>query len=331
MYSPCSPQDRVYTTPDATLPSINQILQRIRLEKVLRKVGLLPCCMSFWQPVDVNHGVFVPHQTYLEPFGSLEKKEWKPLQAITADKRQENFRQPERNSKFSKLPSVTSKQPQRKEQEAKQRWVRHTCCASEKRLRNPHVVAGKNALAGNAAYLGSHEYYKPFYPTKPVQLPSLRNDSTLDKMQIIAKPKQLTGRSNEGVMRAEFERDTKQETECRKYHEKEMKWKKRQRRKEQEFREWTESQENYFGKPLDFDLYDAPLFESQEKFHDTEERWKKSELYRRDVGLTYFDMVPSSFKRHLAVPKITAKKKQKKTKTMKTSKHTKKPDFKQIL
>ena len=325
-YSPHSPYERIYNTPDVSLPSVQEILQRIRLENVLRRSGLLPCCKAFWHSVDVTHGVYAPHQTNVEPFGASErqctghkhatsdKRQGKTL--IRQERQEDIARQLDRKAKYPKLPHIKQKQQQPKEHEVK----RHSCWISRNEPKQPcSAVTAKGYSTAKTEYDISQEFYKPFYPPKPAKLPSIQKEnSTINKTKKKSKPKDI---SKDSVMRAELKRETKKESERWRYPEKELKRRKRQRRREQEFREWSESRENYYGKPLDFDLYDASLFDSQEKFHEANVSWKRTQDIYQDVGLTYVDLGQSTFQRHLLLPKIGSKtkgQKPKKTKTLKT-------------
>ena len=326
-YSPASPYDRIYTTPDVSLPSVKEILQRIRLENVLRRSGLLPCCKTFWHPTDITQGVYVPHQTNVEPFGVSERQccgpkstksvKGKGNKIANRDQQNDSVRYTDRQNKPPKLPHIKQKQQIPKESECR----RHSCWTSRHEVKQPYsVVTAQDNSAVKTAYDVSQEYYRPFYPPKPAKLPNLQKENNyVDKTKTKLLSKDRV--KDKPIMRVELERETKKGPEKWKYPENANKRRKRQIRREQEFREWSESHENYYGKPLDFDLYDASLFDSQEKFHDSNVTWKRTQdIYRGDVGLAYVDLGQSTFQRHLLLPKIESKtkgKKMKKTKIVK--------------
>ena len=319
-----SPQDRIYTTPDVSIPSVKEMLQRLRLESVLRRAGFFSCCKPYRPPLTAAPNVRLPHiTTNVEPFGDLERKGAKRTQTSRNIKVQEN------KSNRVALPSIKQTQ-QTKDYQTK----RHTCWATE----DHHVQSRPAAITKNCSYAQSpyqarQELYKAFYPARTVKLPSIPRENSAKKTQTqVTKPKT---RSRDCAMCAELEREAKKEREKWTNPKKESNKRKRQRKKEQEFREWSESQENYYGKPLDFSLHDAPLFESQEKFHDINARRKRTEdIYRGGVGLTYVDLGRSNFQLHMAsLPKVEKTKNVKKPKKSKTVKLPKKPksDFKHIL
>ena len=269
----------------------------------------------------------MPHQTSVEPFGASEKKctgqkhttsaKGQGNRVVHQERQNDVAKHTDRKTKFPKLPHIKQKQHIPKENDCR----RHSCWTSRHEQKQPYsVVTTQDNSTVKTAYDVSQEYYRPFYPPKPAKLPSIQKENNTvnkTKTKLLSKDRPKDGKP---VMRAELERETKKESEKWRSPEKAKKRRKRQIRREQEFREWSESHENYYGKPLDFDLYDASLFDSQEKFHDSNVTWKRTQDVYRDVGMTYVDLGQSTFQRHLLLPKIESKtkgKKPQKTKTLK--------------
>ena len=301
-----SPQDRVYTTPEVNVSSAYQTLQRLRLESILRRAGFFSFFKPFhWQQEATAPTVQLPRITKtVEPFGASEKKFVKEQPNTTTQTHDIKSNRPT-------LPSIKPKSHQTK--------GRHAQCTRQERVKESEsYLAGAAKVAyAKSAFRYMQEIYAPFYPQKPVQLPSIQKD-VLDQKLTRTKKKNTQGSC---LMCEEIKREAKAaSTGAWRQSKEDLNKKKRHRKKEQQFREWNESKENFYGKPLDFDMNDAQLFQSQEKFHNINTRLRSDRGY-----LTYIDLGTDTFHRLSdSLPKAEKKTTVKKRKKLKPLKGEKK-------
>ena len=312
-----SPQDRVYTTPECTTSAAHVTLQRLRLESILRRAGFFSCCKSYWQPDTTLPVLQQPRiTTSLEPFGEKQDVKGRDLTQHNRTTKSKDIK----NSRPT-LPSIKPKTQPTKN--------RHAHCVTTEKPAPDSYLGGvsKPRRTTKPVYESTKEIYRPFCPQKPVRLPSIPKEGTEIKK---TKTKTKTDTTNGCIMCAELKRQTKMNNGTWQQSQGDLN-QKRRRKKEQQFRQWSESQDNYYGKPLDFDMYDARLFETQERFHNNDGQ----DLYgdRLYDKLTYIDLGPSNFQRHienLAKDEKPVMKKPKKLKPIKGKKKMK-TNFKNIL
>lgn len=253
-----SPQDRIYNTPDVSVPATQFILQQIRLERVLKRFGYFACCKAI-RPFDncvapplVTLGPPAPTRT-LRPFGAHE--------AFTGWQKSRNIQIPKpRPSKKTYKPT-----------------------APDYPVHAPSLQRGQTV--GGCKYGGVHlsefetqesvkrvDIFKPFQPLKsPQRIPALQREKPKEPVFQESKIHDASIRKDIGLSKK------KRNSEPKKLPVKGTSKKKKKRKTEEEFMKWEASNEQYLTKSVS-DLHEYVTSKEKNHTHDNTQK------YREQIG-----------------------------------------------
>jgi hypothetical protein len=228
-----SPHDRIYNSPDLSVPATEAILQQIRLERILKRFGYLACCKQ--NDPSAHNGIAPPVVSLpppspprvLRPFGAHE--------AFTGWQHSNNIIIPK--------PRICTR-------------VQKSGIPGAP-VNDPYLQHQKETIGG-CKYGGVHlskyglqdevmraDIFKPFQPLKsPQRLPAIQRDR-----------KELVPKLPPPNVYMHTKETKKKKRDFKKQQAKQGKTMKKKRKKEMEFMKWEASQDQYFDKSVT-DLHD---------------------------------------------------------------------------
>lgn len=253
-----SPQDRIYNTPDVSVPATQALLQQIRLERVLKRFGYFACCKAI-QPY--GNGLAPPLVTLGPPAPTRSLRPFGAHEAFTGWQKSRNIQIPKpRSSKKTDKSTVPG-------------YAIHAPSHQ-----------GKQTIGG-CKYGGVHlsdfetqeafkrvDIFKPFQPLKsPQRLPALQREKPQEpefkgsKIHDTSKQKHTE------------QRKKKRNSELKKLPVKGTRKKEKKRKTEAEFMKWEASNEQYFTKSVS-DLHEYVISNEKNHTHDN------SQKYHEQIG-----------------------------------------------